>query len=216
MKFDDVEKLFRNAPPSFVPPYDSPIEEDFAYNVVKYLKENVVFDKQVSVQTPKGNFRLDFKLSFEDCAIGLECDGKEFHDECRDEWRDSLIIGEGLVDDIIRIPGRDIHRRIHICLYQIAEFYPDFFSERGKINIETLAFSEAQSIDEYYKHPHGGIDLTTESGIMRMKRMVRIESRIESSHHLAKIYKFAIENNHTELDEIIKEYNNAFGWNIHF
>ena len=35
-----------NAPPTYDPPYDSPIEDVFAWSIVKYLERTVIFEKQ--------------------------------------------------------------------------------------------------------------------------------------------------------------------------
>ncbi len=103
---------FHQRKPKFDPPYDSPIENDFAYNIVKYLDKGVIFDKQISVDTVCGRFRLDFIAHRSRRRIGFECDGKEFHDNdvgcsARDRWRDALILETGAVEVIYRFPGKE-------------------------------------------------------------------------------------------------------------
>lgn len=151
---------FQKPKPAFEPPYDSPIENDFAYNIVKYLDERVAFKKQVSVKTICGRFRLDFIAYQSGRCIGFECDGKEFHNNevhCsgRDRWRDALILETGIVEVIYRFPGKNLVYNINDCLFILAVYEPQLFSERSLENLKALAsvdvknqISEMQQYDE--------------------------------------------------------------------
>jgi len=130
--------------PKYAPPYDSPIENDFAYQIVKYLKNNVQFEKQVSVDTKCGCFRLDFTASHLGRCIGLECDGKEFHCSTRDTWRDALLLKTGVIEVIYRFPGKDLAHNINDCLFILSACEPQLFSERGLENLKILASWEVK------------------------------------------------------------------------
>ena len=55
------------------PPYDSPIEDEFALTYTKYINENVDFRAQEIVYTKCGQFRIDFIVELEDKRkIGIE------------------------------------------------------------------------------------------------------------------------------------------------
>ena len=208
----DLKKLIEEAGQRYEPPYDSPIEDILAYNVVKYIRADARLQPQVEAPTPAGTFRLDFVFRADGVSVALECDGEEFHDPWRDEWRDALILGSRDLDDILRIPGKAISGRMNICLLHIAEWFPVFFSERGRANIETLARSEALAIDEAYGHPHGQIDLGTDAGRRTMLSMVRIERRSDSVGYLAKLLAFAEQSSFTTLDDIIEDYKSTTNW----
>lgn len=130
--------------PCFEPPYDSPLEEIFAQNIIKYLDEAVIFQKKVSIDTLCGRFRLDFMIQRSEICIGLECDGEEYHCSSRDEWRDAMILETGAVIAIYRFRGKDIVHRIEDCLFFLAMWEPQFFLERGLDNLKVLASSEAR------------------------------------------------------------------------
>lgn len=67
-------------PPIYSPPYASPIENDFAWHIVKYLDESVSLLNQYPVETICGLFIVDFvAVTSEGRRVGFECDGKEFH-----------------------------------------------------------------------------------------------------------------------------------------
>ncbi|VVS92201.1 hypothetical protein [Desulfoluna spongiiphila] len=124
----------------YKPPYDSPIEDTFARYAEKYLSQDVSMETQVEVTTICGNFRLDF------VAIGpngnrtaFECDGKEFHDESRDEWRDAMILGSCNIDEIYRISGKDITYRTEEVFYALSIWSPWLFDDRQKNNLIRLA-----------------------------------------------------------------------------
>lgn len=121
------------------PPYDSPIEDIFAYNYIKYANEESSLDSQVSVQTLCGRFILDFVLTTTDGSrIAVECDGQEFHEFSRDEWRDAMILGERHVDAIYRIRGADLVHNIASVLYAMSVLDPLLFSNRGITNLSAL------------------------------------------------------------------------------
>lgn len=141
---------------TYAPPYDSPIEDRFAYHYVKYASDEVNMNPQFKVTTLCGRFIIDFVLSTSDGHhIGIECDGREFHDESRDEWRDAMILGEGHIDAIYRLRGRDITYYIEDILYLIALLEPFLFSSRATENLKVLASSEIQSLPKsHYEELH--------------------------------------------------------------
>ncbi len=124
----------------FDPPYGSPIEEFFAWNFVKYANPNIDIRKQELISTTHGKFFLDFAVEDQQgYTIGIECDGKEFHDLYRDEWRDAIILGKGQISEIVRIRGADIHYNIEDVLFVLLIWFPNLFSESGRINLTFLA-----------------------------------------------------------------------------
>lgn len=140
--------------PFFNPPYDSPIEERFAYHAVKYLDERIKFVPQYEVTTICGRFVVDFVAETESgYKIGFECDGKEFHDESRDEWRDAMILGADAVHTMYRLKGSDITYHLDDVLFVLSFFEPEIFSERGRINLTSLASESAKRTvtDQSYK-----------------------------------------------------------------
>ena len=76
----------------FDPPYESRLEENFAWDLTKYLSEAAVLRKQVEAVTPFATFRLDFVAETRGGSrVAFECDGKEFHpDGMRDQGTDSV------------------------------------------------------------------------------------------------------------------------------
>lgn len=150
----------------YAPPYDSPIEDKFAHHYVKYASGDVDMNPQFEVTTLCGRFIIDFVLSTSDGRrVGIECDGQEFHDESRDEWRDAMILGEGHVDAIYRLRGSDITYYIEDILYLMAVLEPYLFSIRATENLKVLASSEIQELpkshckDLYHFKYRNGVDV---------------------------------------------------------
>lgn len=130
--------------PCFEPPYGSPIEQLFAWSMLKYVRDDCKVDTQVRAKTICGNFYLDFVVTAPSgFRVAYECDGKEFHDRKRDMWRDSLILGAGAVDAICRIRGGDINYRINDVLFLLSRWDLCVFTERGRRNLRTLASDRA-------------------------------------------------------------------------
>jgi hypothetical protein len=137
-------------PREFDPPYDSPIEQDFAWGLSKHLAETTILHKQVEVPTSAATFRLDlvaqtdwtpfYKPPGSGFRIAFECDGKDYHaDVLRDECRDALILSTNAVSAIYRFRGCDLHYHLADCLFYILTHDPFLFSDRGRRNIEVLA-----------------------------------------------------------------------------
>ncbi len=95
---------------------------------------------QISVNTLCGRFILDFVINGSNGSrTAIECDGKDFHNFSRDEWRDAMILGEQHVDVIYRLRGADLVHNITDVLYIMSIEDPYLFSERGLKNLFTLA-----------------------------------------------------------------------------
>lgn len=73
-------------------------------------------------QFPAERFFLDFANPF--LKIGIECDGKEFHDRKRDEIRDKLLAEAGWM--IFRMPGHECVRQYDLNLIE------DFETRRAR------------------------------------------------------------------------------------
>lgn len=143
--------------PQFEPPYDSPLEETFAWNIVKYLDETVKLQKQVTVDTLCGRFRLDFIVQRAGRCIGLECDGEDYHSIQKDEWRDALILDTGIVQAIYRFRGKDLFTNIEDCLFLLSVLEPQIFLGRGFVCLKVLASEEAKTMicrEQLDKHDH--------------------------------------------------------------
>ena len=109
---------------------ESPLEERFIQKLEKYLSPHVTIHPQYKIATIAGKYRIDFVLMVENKKIAFECDGKDFHDEWKDEWRDALILGTGDINTIYRLKGCDIHTFLEDCIYLIYYFDKSLFNER--------------------------------------------------------------------------------------
>lgn len=123
---------------------DSPIEEEFYHVISKYLTPKVDLYNQYPAKVSGYNFSIDFVIICGNLRIGIECDGKAYHNVEKDEWRDKSILNANLLDVIIRFRGTDIVFRIHDALYAMSQWYPEVFSQRGLDNITVLATPTAR------------------------------------------------------------------------
>ncbi len=124
------------------PPYDSPIEDLFALSFSKYLNPEIQFVPQFKISTICGTFRMDFIIKYSKNIIAIECDGKEFHNSGRDEWRDAMILGSSKIDEIYRFKGADITYHIDDVLNFIMKDHPHLFSDRGISCLKQLSSDE--------------------------------------------------------------------------
>lgn len=130
------------------PPYDSKIEEIFAEHCFKHLCPAVQVEKQVEVTTGHGGFRVDFVLSISDSRIAVECDGEDFHERFKDEFRDAILLGEGHFDTIYHFRGCDIFYWSDDCVWLMSMLDPHLFSQRGHLQLERLKHLEIRGEGE--------------------------------------------------------------------
>lgn len=125
------------------PPYDSPIEDCFAKFATKFVNQTMSMTTQVDISTRFGNYRLDFVITAPNGKkTAIECDGKDFHNESRDEWRDAMILGSSDIHEIYRIKGKEISYRIEDVFYALSVWSPWLFDDRQKYNLQRLASNE--------------------------------------------------------------------------
>lgn len=195
--------------PSYRPQYDSPLEEDFAYHFMKYIEPTISLVPQFEVKTICGNFRVDFVAQGPAGIIGFECDGKDFHDESRDEWRDAMILGSKGVDSIYRLRGSDLYYHIDDILHIISRWNPELFSQRGLLNLETLASEAVRSDSEEYSKSVAFIRYKEDEKQAPIDVIIR-KRFLHSSHNkrqfLETAYNFALSVGGGKLDDVMSQY----------
>lgn len=203
-------------PPIYNPPYESPIEDEFARYAEKYFDKNINFSSQIEVNTICGLFRVDFLAHTNDGKkIAIECDGKEFHDEHRDEWRDAMIMGSGKIDEIYRIKGKDITYHLEDVFFVLSVWSPQLFSDRQKYNLSRLAseqISKIQIEQEKSFFVFSFIDEETQD-----LQQIQIEKRHKiipkgKRQFWQAAFQFAKQQGGGNLDQIMEKYSNK-KWN---
>lgn len=127
------------------PPYADPLHDAFAWHLVKYLARGSGLRHQV--EGPRvGTLALGFDFVVERGGrrIGFMCsaspDGAEHDRRC-----DALRIGCGAVDVLYRLRTDDIEHHLNDVLLLVAKWDAALFSERGRINLHTLAHPAARA-----------------------------------------------------------------------
>jgi hypothetical protein len=194
----------------YKPPYDSPIEDMFVRQYEKYAAPSAELVPQQEVKTICGNFILDFRIQDEaGYRVGIECDGKKFHEESRDEWRDAMILGDDQVDVIYRLRGSDIKFYIEDVLYLLSVLEPQLFKERAAANLEVLASPEVKQLrkdlgrDHYFFEYRNGDD----KGFFRLEARRRIVPAGQRRFWQA-AYRYAQKNGGGRLNDVIASYRN--------
>ena len=136
------------------PPYERPLEDEFAWHLVKYLSPVSGLRYQERIPTPGGAFWVDFVVEHGSAPgrvrrIGFECGDLEeaTRSDENDRLRDALLVGTGALDVLYRFRGQDLLHRLHDALLLAAKWDGDVFSHRGRINLGTLASPEASAAD---------------------------------------------------------------------
>jgi hypothetical protein len=182
---------------------ESPIEEIFAWECMKYLDNSVSLESQVEVNTEHGQFRIDFVMSHRGKGIAVECDGHDFHEGFRDEFRDAILLGEGHFETIYHFRGCDLTHRDKDCLWLISALDAYVFTERAHLILDKL-----HTLDD-------GGDMTNRESFTAFDSNMncRFKSFRRSIHHKSQrnslwpfwraLHKFANQYPHMSLDNLI-------------
>lgn len=132
-------------PTQYKPPYDSPIDDLFAQHFLRYAAAGISFEPKYPAHTLCGIFVVDFLIADGNGRrIGIECDGREFHDLSRDEWRDGMILGEEHLDAIYRFRGQDLHHAWEDVMYFLCSMEPTVFACNAPRNLQVLSSEEVR------------------------------------------------------------------------
>lgn len=192
------------------PPYDSPVEQIFAETCFKHLSSKVRAEKQKEVVTKHGRFFLDFLLPLENERIGVECDGKEFHERLRDELRDAIILGEGWCHTIYRFRGNDLNYYSEDCIWLMSLLDPKLFSPRGHIHLERLHHLEFKIDDRSENFLQMVNDNRIDSEghpyhFWAFRRSVHLLSLPNPlRYHWKVLYEFACKHKRTSIDDLLE------------
>ena len=161
-----AESLF--AGPHYEPPYPGAVQDELAWHLVKVLREDARLRSEVEVEIPASAdwprsgtgpafFTLDLvvevpagdqvrRVAFE--AAG----GRGLRDHDRRLRRDATLLAHGAVDTIYRLRGSDLIGHMDDVLYLVGQWESagdgaaSAFSERGRVNLATLASPEARQV----------------------------------------------------------------------
>ena len=151
------------AGPHYEPPYPGAVQDELAWHLVKYLREDAVLSSEVEVEVPPGPgygpafFTLDLVVDVpvEGGAgdppavrrVAFETDaGRSLRDHERRLRRDATLLAHGAVDTVYRLRGSDLLGHMNDVLYLASQWDADVFSERGQINLRTLSSPEARAL----------------------------------------------------------------------
>lgn len=191
---------------------ESPIEAKFLKMTGPRLADGVLLVPQVDIDTVCGRFRLDFMVEHGGRRIAIECDGAEFHDAARDEWRDAVTLGDGKADKIYRFRGQDLHYHPEDCLFLLSTWEPALFSERHRYIIERLSSSD---VPWWFDHPLNEQNDTfhvwyrPEGGKPPMGIAIVRRPFGYGADYLKKLYAYALSVRGTPLDATIAGYDKS-------
>jgi len=126
--------------PFYDPPYGTRVEDELAWQLVKYLKSQSHFHSQVQVSTPCGSFSLDIVLEYQGRFICIECGSAD--DEIEDRFRDAIVMGSASFDALYRFRIEDISCHMDDLLFLLSSWHPELFTDRARANLTHLASSE--------------------------------------------------------------------------
>ena len=155
------------AGPHYEPPYPGAVQDELAWHLVKVLREDARLRSEVEVEIPASAgwpdagtgpafFTLDLVVEVP-VESGVEApavrrvafeaaSGRTLRDHDRRLRRDATLLAHGAVDTIYRLRGSDLLGHVEDVLSLASRWDPDVFSDRGRVNLATLASAEAKQI----------------------------------------------------------------------
>jgi hypothetical protein len=151
-KFQEIRSLYAAALPEWLDDYQAtgnmwhdPYLMDWEFSPIEQLVWGDI--RQLAVpfypQIPVLNYFLDFANPF--LKIGIECDGKAWHDKHRDQARDARLAAAGWM--IFRIEGHECVREVDIHGHSSSE-------EREAINMAKYYGATSEGIVRAIKHAY--------------------------------------------------------------
>lgn len=135
---------------------ESPLEKRFLHAALKYLAKETKLQQQVEAATEHGLFRLDMTIESESGRpVGIELDGRDFHDSLRDLWRDAAILKAGVVDRILRISGKYVFRYPSVVWSLVGALEPWCIAPRESAVIDHLLHADGLRNLRYWVRPYG-------------------------------------------------------------
>jgi very-short-patch-repair endonuclease len=180
-------------------PYESPIEQYLFIKLRSHFAPNASLTPQVSFKTQCGIFRVDALLNFAERKVAVECDGKDYHNGYRDEWRDSILLGERHITDIVRFSGANIIDVPLVCISDLARWYAECFTIRGV----AMLMAARKEVEFQFEEDDGSYGTYLFEGEHRCYGAVRRFSS-ERRDMWQGYYKFALRNPGKTLDRIIE------------
>ena len=144
------------AGPFVEPPYSGALQDEFAWHLVKYLPEaaRLRSDFEMEVNTPTGPalYVADFVVELpaadgETRRVAFDfSDGRSLRDHDLRLRRDATLLGAGALSTIYRLRGSDLMAQMEDVLFLASRWDADLFSDRGRLNLRTLASPEARAL----------------------------------------------------------------------
>ena len=152
--------------PHYEPPYPGAVQDELAWHLVKVVREDARLRSEVEVEVPASAgwpgsgtgpafFTLDLVVEVpvgEGAVrrVAFEAAGghgpRALRDHDRRLRRDATLLANGAVDTIYRLRGSDLLGHMDDVLYLASQWDTDVFSERGRINLKTLASPQARAL----------------------------------------------------------------------
>lgn len=143
------------AGPAFEPPYRGALEDELAWHLVKVLPETARLRSEVehefedargrSLLTSSLCVRVPTSLRLVAFELGQ---ARGTVDHCMLLRRDARLLASGSVHSVIRLRGSDLMDQMHDALYLASVWDPGLFSERGRLNLRTLASPQARDMGD--------------------------------------------------------------------
>lgn len=120
------------------------IDDEFGWEIRKHLVATAWCEQRMRVPTLFGFVTLDFHVRVGKLRVGFLYDGLTAAPGFAGIWQDAAMVGANAVDVVYRLRQSDFDERLADILYLVSRADLRLFSERGLLNLESLASAPAR------------------------------------------------------------------------
>lgn len=160
------------------PPYATRLHDAFAWHLVKYLERGSGLRYRVNGPAfGTADLTVDFVVEHGPLRVGFMC-GTSAAGVARDRLLDAARVRHAAIDVLYRFRANDVERHLHDALLLAARWDTALFSERGGINLNTLATPEARAVrprpvDTVVTLRYEGAEASAPEASLRVQRLSR-------------------------------------------
>jgi hypothetical protein len=189
--------------------FDSKLESLFARRFESHLRTGIELVQQAEVKTLCGSFYLDFVAITPSTRVAFECDGRDYHDPWRDEFRDAMILGAEAVDSIYRLRGSDLYHHMSDCLYVISIWNPELFDHAEIARLEASSSETIKDLSSWFRDDD--VATTRYGPVNEQLGDIHVTRRRRVSDHGERffwkcLYDFAKERGGGKLEKLMAEF----------
>ncbi len=199
MRLNPFRSLFGNSKPSLSGNKSAGSGDDlFTRKLMAGLSPAATVNRGPVLATPAGGIPVDLLVEADGRRIVVDYKNPDTFNETLDEWRDALILGNGLADSVYRFAGMDMEQFRDDCLFFMAASYPQIFRSGFKGRSSGLKFDGGERNVVFYNM------VGDDEVVYKLKFILEHRRKSDQQGRWNQLFQKAIQNPGRSLAELIQ------------